>query len=68
MENETVKRRRPGWPRILTAEQRKRNKTKHMLNKDWYCDICRNGKNYSLAGKFGHLKIKKHKKNECIKE
>ena len=37
-----------------------------MLNKDWYCDICRNDINYTLAGKFCHLKTKKHKKNECI--
>lgn len=60
MKNETVKR-RPGRPRILTAEQRKQNKTKYMLNKDWYCDICRNDINYTLAGKFCHLKTKNHK-------
>lgn len=57
MENETVKK-SPGRPRILTAEQRKQNKTKYMLNKDWYCDICRNDINYTLAGKFCHLKPK----------
>lgn len=67
MGDQPVKRGR-GRPRILTAEQRKQNKTKCMLNKDWYCDICRNDINYTLAGKFCHLKTKKHKKNECIKE
>ena len=34
-----------------------------MLNKDWYCDICNTGRNYTLAGKSCHLKTKKHIRN-----
>ena len=34
-----------------------------MLNKEWYCDICKTGRNYTLAGKYCHLKTKKHIKN-----
>ena len=41
----------------------KNSKTKYMLNKPWYCYICDNGLNYKLAGKFCHLKTKKHKHN-----
>ena len=33
-----------------------RSKTKYMLNKEWYCDVCKNGHNYSLAGKGKHDK------------
>ena len=43
-----------------TDEERKdaiqRSKTKYMLNKEWYCDVCKNGHNYSLAGKWKHDK------------
>ena len=31
-----------------------------MLNKEWFCLICGNNFNYSLAGKFKHCKSKKH--------
>jgi len=34
-----------------------------MLNKAWYCDVCKNGRNYTLAGKTRHLKTKKHERN-----
>ena len=34
-----------------------------MLNKEWYCDICNTGRNYTLAGKWCHLNTKKHIKN-----
>ena len=27
-----------------------------MLNKEWYCDVCKNGHNYSFAGKGKHDK------------
>jgi len=57
MENQNVKRGR-GRPRIFTDEQRKNNKTQYMLNKEWYCDICKTGRNYTLAGKHCHLKTK----------
>ena len=49
-----------GRPKVLTEEQRRSNKTQLMLNKEWYCKTCNNGVNYTLAGKFGHLKTKKH--------
>ena len=38
-------------------------KIKHMLNKEWCCDICDNNHNYTLRGKWMHLKTKKHQKN-----
>ena len=57
-----------GRPKIyFTEEDRKealkKSKTKYMLNKEWYCDVCKNGINYTLAGKWCHLKTKRHKKN-----
>ena len=36
------------------------NKT---LSKEWYCDVCNNKHNYTLAGKNRHLKTKKHERN-----
>ena len=57
MEDKTIKR---GRPRVLTDEERKKNKSKYMLNKEWYCRTCNNNKNYTLAGKTYHLKTKKH--------
>ena len=32
-------------------------------SKEWYCDICNNGKNYTLRGKWSHLGTKKHERN-----
>ena len=61
MEKNYIKRDR-GRPRILTDEERKNNKTKYMLEREWYCDICKTGRNYTLAGKHCHMKSKKHKK------
>ena len=57
-----------GRPKVyFTEEDRKealkKSKTKYMLNKEWYCDVWKNGKNYTLAGKWCHLKTKRHKKN-----
>lgn len=40
-----------GRPRVLTDEQRKRNKTRYQLTKEWICPICSPSKNYSIAGK-----------------
>ena len=34
-----------------------------MRNEAWYCDICDNGKNYTLAGRRFHMKTKKHNQN-----
>ena len=63
MENQNVKRGR-GRPKVFTDEERKKTtKTTYMLNKEWYCDICKTGRNYTLAGKSCHLKTKKHIKN-----
>ena len=60
--NQNVKRGR-GRPRVLTDEERRKNKTTYMLNREWFCEICGNDKNYSLAGKHCHLKTKKHERN-----
>ena len=67
MKNKNVERGR-GRPKIyFTEEDRKesikKSKTKYMLNKEWYCDVCKNGINYTLAGKWCHLNTKIHKKN-----
>ena len=66
MENIQIKKER-GRPRFYTEEEKKRNKTNYMLNKPWYCEVCNNGKNYSLAGKTCHLKTKKHMMNNFEK-
>ena len=42
---------------------RHQSKNKYMVNKQWLCPDCGN-RNYSLAGKWTHLKSKKHIKNE----
>ena len=34
-----------------------------MKSYEWYCDVCKNGKNYTLRGKFSHLNTRKHSKN-----
>ena len=57
-----------GRPKIyFTEEDRKealkKSKTKYMLNKEWYCNVCKNGINYTLAGKWCHLNKKIRKKN-----
>ena len=43
----------------------KQSKTKYMLNKEWICDVCGN-KDYTLAGKWSHIKTKKHIKNTVL--
>ena len=60
MENQKKK---MGRPKIYTEEELKKKKTTYMLNKEWFCDICKTGRNYTLAGKHSHLKTKKHEKN-----
>ena len=57
-----------GRPKVYFTEKDrkealKKSKTKYMLNKEFYCDVCKNGINYTLAGKWCHLKTKRHKKN-----
>ena len=65
MQKQEVKRGRP--PIYHTEEAKKeaikQSKTRYMLKKEWYCNICNNDINYSLAGKFCHLKTKKHRDN-----
>ena len=34
-----------------------------MKNTEWYCEICKNGKKYTLRGKWSHLGTKKHERN-----
>ena len=66
MESTNIKRGR-GRPVIYTDEERKKattkSKTKYMLNKEWYCQTCNNNKNYTLAGKWKHIKSIKHQLN-----
>ena len=54
--------------KYFTEEKRKQanrpTKTKYMLNKEWICSACEN-RDYSLAGKWTHLKTKKHIRNEA---
>ena len=57
MENSNIKRGR-GRPKLYTAEERKNHKSTYMLNKPWYCDVCKTERNYTLAGKSCHLKTK----------
>ena len=45
------------------AEYRRKYDHHRLYNKDWYCDVCNNGKNYRLIGKWSHLKTKKHERN-----
>ena len=61
MENQNIKRGR-GRPKVFTNEELKKHKTEYMLNKEWYCDVCKTGRNYTLAGKHCHVKTFKHQK------
>jgi len=49
-----------GRPKVFSNEEIKNHKTKYMVNKEWYCDVCKNERNYTLAGKWMHCKSKKH--------
>ena len=62
MENNNVKKPR-GRPRFLTDDERRERKSNYMLNKAWFCEICCNNKNYTLAGKSCHLRTSKHVNN-----
>ena len=42
----------------------RRSNTKYMVNKQWLCPDCGN-RDYSLAGKWTHLRSKKHIRNEA---
>jgi len=71
MENQNVKRGCGRPKKYSTEEERKdalrQQKSKYMTNKEWYCDVCNTGRNYTLAGKHCHLNTKKHKKNSMQK-
>ena len=41
------------------------SKTHYMLNKEWICEAC-GGHDYTLAGKWCHIKTKKHIYNSII--
>ena len=58
-----VKKKPRGRPKVFTKEELRRRKTLCTLNKKWYCEICQTGINYTLAGKWCHMKTKKHARN-----
>ena len=64
-DSQKIKRGR-GRPKVFTDEEVRKHKTTYMLSKEWYCDICKTERNYTLAGKHCHLKTKKHIKNSRI--
>jgi len=35
--------------------------------REWYCNVCNNGKNYNIRGRTNHEKTQKHKMNLVIK-
>ena len=59
MENQNLRRR--GRPKIFTPEQLREHRTRYMLNKDWFCDVC--SRRYVLAYKTTHLHTLKHVNN-----
>ena len=69
-DSQKIKRGRGRPKKYQTEEERreaiKNTKTKYLLGKEWYCDICKTGRNYTLAGKHCHLNTKKHAKNSRI--
>ena len=46
---------------MYTSDEIRKHRTNYMLNKDWFCDICKH--RYSLAGKTCHLRTSKHINN-----
>ena len=47
-------------------EYRRKYCNQKLKSIEWYCDVCKNGKNYSLSGKWSHLGTKKHERNYLI--
>ena len=45
----------------------KQSKTKYMLNKEWFCDVCDPNHDYTLAGKWAHINTRKHRTNFIFK-
>lgn len=72
MENQEVFKKR-GRPFLYNndkdgQEARTRSKNKYGLETKWFCDICNNNHNYTMAGKHSHLNTQKHRRNEFIKD
>ena len=65
MDNQKVKKEKVRPHFYKTEEERKdtirRSKTRYMLSKIWYCEVC--DREYCLAEKTKHLKTVKHNKN-----
>ena len=49
-----------GRKKIFTEDEIKKRRSEYMMQKEWYCDICANTVNYTLAGKTNHLRTKRH--------
>ena len=49
--------------RVNYPAYRKIYRNQKMKNTEWYCDICKNGKNYTIRGKWSHLGTKKRERN-----
>lgn len=65
---DSIKNNKIGRPKLyFTEEERKkginRTKAKYGMNTNWYCDICKNNKNYKMCGKTKHLNAKTHQRN-----
>ena len=45
------------------TEYRRKYDNHRLVNTPWYCDVCNNGKNYTMRGKWSHLGTKKHERN-----
>ena len=61
-----------GRPIKYTSQEDRKNaltksKTKYMLNKTWICDVC-NNHDYKLAGKWSHMRTRKHIFNTTKKD
>ena len=41
----------------LKKERRRKYLNEKLKSYEWFCDICKNGKNYTYRGKFSHLNI-----------
>lgn len=53
---------------IYTKEELRQHKTDYMLSRPWYCDICFNDKNYTLAGKTCHINTPLHYENRIFRK
>ena len=62
IENQVKRKRRTD--KCCIEEERKAairiSQTKYILKKEWHCDVCNNDFNYLMAGKWKHIKTKRH--------